>query len=196
MQINTQNITNKHDSSNVTYVTNSNELTIDTVTTKKYHTHLDRFRRKPFESKDMNSPKVVHELINNLKLNDVQDKAIYTDETKYDDNDIDNSMEKLRVDEATRTKIFHDFSTTVSKYPDKNLSVETSDWNQVASIDETADINSQVIDLDMDGTEHEDIFGNDNESSSSLTDRVTSFPYHLPTTSVLKTMKPRIDGKS
>lgn len=146
----------------------------NTVTTKKFQTLLDRFRRKPNQ---FTLPKM-----DNVNDIDIQ-------ETIYDEKEIDNSMEKLRVDEETRTKIFHDFSTTVSKYPDKNITIDT-DSSKVTVADEI----DNSTGINVYGTLLEDIFGDYNESSVSQKDRPTPLPSYPPT-SVMKTPMPRIDGK-
>lgn len=148
-----------------------------TATTKKYQTLLDRFRRKP----------------NQYNLPDIDDlnNIDSLQEIGYDEKEIDNSMEKLRVDEETRTKIFHDFSTTVSKYPDKNITIDTES-KQVTVIEEIEDLTG----LDINDTLLEDIFGYDNESLSRVSPRygITPLPSY-PTTSVMKTPMPQVDGK-
>lgn len=179
----TTNVTNLQDSIESyidTDIMESNKH-LDPLTSQNHQTSSDRFRRKPFEA---NSQKL------DIKANDIDVmKTIYSEE--YDEKEIDNSMEKLRVDEETRTKIFHDFSTTVSKYPDRNISIE-ADLNELTVVDET-DVYSEGV--DMYGTLHDDIFGNDNESSVSPIGKLKSFPSHPPTTSAMKRLLPRIDGE-
>ncbi|XP_026732730.1 gamma-aminobutyric acid type B receptor subunit 2 [Trichoplusia ni] len=106
----------------ITPETNDDNELINNVSSINYQTLIDRFRRKN------DSTTAITTLAN--KTVDIDDEyQIYLE--LEDDNHTDgldnNSMEKLRVDDATRTKIFNDFSKTVKIY--KNLSKIPVDKN-------------------------------------------------------------------
>lgn len=106
----------------ITPKTNDDNELINNVSSINYQTLIDRFRRKNDSTTEITT------LAN--KTVDIDDEyQIYLE--LEDDNHTDgldnNSMEKLRVDDATRTKIFNDFSKTVKIY--KNLSKIPVDKN-------------------------------------------------------------------
>ncbi|XP_052748761.1 gamma-aminobutyric acid type B receptor subunit 2 [Galleria mellonella] len=185
------------------------------VSSKKYQTLLDRFRRKNVadnttahnESNIFNNSSQVNinTLINSKKLindNEVLDfqllnnsidveanrtyREIETKPRKVDGN----SMEKLRVDDATRTKIFHDFSTTVNKNVKSKTTIRDNDF----SVD-LMNFNESIIDDYLIGNEtgnnsDEDIVTRKyiNESLGYPTDYPSSS--HIPTIANMKTPRP------
>ncbi|KAM3963605.1 gamma-aminobutyric acid type B receptor subunit 3 [Aphomia sociella] len=159
---------------------NYNNKTI--VSSIKYQTLLDRFRRKNLpninttahnESNILNnsSQENVNTVIKNKNLNnndsidfqllnffiDVEANRTYREIETKPRNKGGNLMEKLRVDDATRIKIFHDFFTTVNKntkpksnVDNKNLSVDFISFNESLVDDylidnETGNFSDQVI---------------------------------------------------
>ncbi|PZC71606.1 hypothetical protein B5X24_HaOG212895 [Helicoverpa armigera] len=153
-----------------------NEL-INTVSSKNYQTLIDRFRRKDFVTTEntnvVNNTLDIEEYQIDLELDDDSDKGGL-------DN---NSMEKLRVDDETRTKIFNDFSKTVKI--NKNQS----------KIDVVSETNGTRDSVEMKAEVHaKDIKGLSNESLGFPTRFPTS--YHVPSiTDVQQTPRPSfLDG--
>lgn len=131
----------------------SNNKPILAVSSKEYQTLLDRFRRKNLtnhkDDSKMNVISNINQMENllteiNKTLIDEYEVLDYQNTLEVDANrtyreierktksEDGNPMEKLRVDDATRTKIYYDFSKTVNK-----VSIDND-------IDETTDINFNV----------------------------------------------------
>lgn len=137
-----EHIPNFHKLSNV----NTNELAPTNTIFKDYQTLLDRFRRKTTNIEVINDNKSL--LYDNTVfksknyIESVNNGAAYDEENNTVDNDSrdkqNSSMQKLRVDDTTLTKIFHDFSSTVNK--NRN---ETNEFNSL-----TEDFN-KIIDFDL-----------------------------------------------
>lgn len=153
-----------------------NEL-INTVSSKTYQTLIDRFRRK-----DNYTTTEKTDVGNNTV--DIEDYQIDLDDNDKSGLD-NNSMEKLRVDDVTRTKIFNDFSKTVK------ITKNQSKIDVVSETNETRD--SVEIKMKVDG---EDIKRISNESLGFPTRVPTS--YHVPSiTNVQHTLRPSfLDGES
>lgn len=156
-----------------------NEL-INTVSSKNYQTLIDRFRRK--DNNTTEKPSIGNSAVD-IKGN-YQIEVELEDEN--DKNGLDNnSMEKLRVDDITRTKIFNDFSKTVKIYKNETKIDSVSDTNQTQ---DGVDVKGKV-DL-------ENLKRLSNESLGFPTQAPA--PYHVPSiTDVHHTSRPSfLDGKS
>ncbi|XP_075974228.1 gamma-aminobutyric acid type B receptor subunit 3 [Anticarsia gemmatalis] len=141
-------------------VNEENELINDV---SNYQTLIDRFRRK--DTKTTETTKVK----STIEIEDDYDVHIEIEEESSSKLD-NNSMEKLRIDEATRSKIFSDFSKTVK-------SVNRSQFK--TDFDETIPDSSEVIVRDR-----------MNDSLEFLARNPTS--YHIPSiTGVQQTTRPR-----
>lgn len=134
--------------------------------------------------KDIDTDKIVLEtdtgkvaIDTDIKIMDIDKKVIDTNkkdrdvDTTFNDKE-DNSMEKLRIDDQTRIKIFHDFSTTVNKYPERLNETNGNEY-----------FNETMSELD-------DIFSDFNETFVSTVKPSFDIPMKL------KTSKPKINGKS
>lgn len=169
----------------------SDELIVNYVTTKEYQTLLDRFRRKPISNnKNEYSNIIVNIESSDSLINDTVDYGyddnIEREESKVStDRDVDNSMEKLRVDDATRTKIFHDFFTTVSKYPEKNTNESKTDLD--------SDFVTEYISVSEMEELSNDSFSSSNESLVSPT--IKPLSSRVPNTRFMQTPRPSIDGE-
>lgn len=158
--------------------TKENEL-INTLSSKNYQTLIDRFRRKDNYTTDKteigNNTEIEEEYQIDLELEDDNDKSSL-------DN---NSMEKLRVDDVTRTKIFNDFSKTVKIYKNQSKTDVFSETNETLDSVETKG-----------NLDREDIKRISNESLGFRTRAPTS--YHVPSiTDVQHTPRPSfLDGES
>ena len=152
-----------------------NEL-INTVSSKNYQTLIDRFRRK-----DNDTTEKADVANNTVEIEDYQIDIEDNDKGGLDNN----SMEKLRVDDITRTKIFNDFSKTVKIT--KNQS----------KIDVVSETNETLDSVEIKGkADREDIKRIPNESLGFPTRVPTS--YHVPSiTNVQHTPRPSfLEGKS
>lgn len=128
--------------SNTDPISNEYELVNNTPSSKEYQTLINRFRRKNYT--DSNETEYDSNLnridLVEANVNTEPNKVSLINETlKYDiDDEINtteldftelekNSMEKLKVDETTRTKLFNDFFTTVNKNVEfKQPTIETT----------------------------------------------------------------------
>ncbi|KAH9635419.1 hypothetical protein HF086_006659 [Spodoptera exigua] len=177
-EINISNFTKLEEYTVKTDKNDESEL-INTVSSKNYQTLIDRFRRKDKNvtdnidiANDMRSDEEKYQ--SDLELDDETDKGGL-------DN---NSMEKLRVDDETRTKIFNDFSKTVKIY--KNLS----------KIDVVRETNETQDSVEMKSkVDRKDIRRTTNESLGFPTRKPTSS--HVPSiTDVQQTPRPSfLEGK-
>lgn len=162
-----------------TNINEENELS-NTVSSKNYQTLIDRIRRKDNITESAgttnNTLAIDEEYQIDLELEDENDKSGL-------DN---NSMEKLRVDDVTRTKIFNDFSKTVKIY--KN-------HTKIDGVNENNDTTLDSIELSGE-LNRKDVKSISNESLSFPTRVPTS--YHVPSiTNVQHTPRPSfMDGKS
>lgn len=107
---------------------------VNKSSSKEYQTLLDRFRRKNDsdindEGNDklednINTEPIKLSLINETLKYEIEDES---NETEFEFTELRNSMEKLTLDDVTRTKLFNDFFTTVNKNVEvKQPTIETT----------------------------------------------------------------------
>lgn len=118
----------------VTSNTNEGSELINTVSSKNYQTLIDRFRRKGLKTtKRKDTSKNTMDIEDDYDINfELEDESI---SNKLDNN----SMEKLRFDEATRTKIFNDFSKTVKGVRKNETKFETYEDVTISNRQDTVD---------------------------------------------------------
>ncbi|CAB3238744.1 unnamed protein product [Arctia plantaginis] len=104
----------------VTSNVNEGSELINTVSSKNYQTLIDRFRRK-----DLKTTVTTDVSKNALNIEDDYDINFELEDESIASKLDNNSMEKLRFDEATRTKIFNDFSKTVKGVSKNQSKFET-----------------------------------------------------------------------
>ncbi|CAG9785805.1 unnamed protein product [Diatraea saccharalis] len=115
-----------------------NKIESSTLNRKEYQALLDRFRRKHisnYSANDFNDTlekfnDVVEDVntytINKANNNDKVKTQTHRHSSSFDELD-KNPNDKLKIDDATRTKLFHAFFTTVNKNADTNSVTEESD---------------------------------------------------------------------
>ncbi|XP_059055510.1 gamma-aminobutyric acid type B receptor subunit 2 [Achroia grisella] len=182
------------------------------VFSEKYQTLLDRFRRK----KVTNTNLTPHNESNNLETSTkVNRKGVINNTTLKNDNEVlefqllnntvdieanrtyreietkprkidGNSMEKLRVDDATRTKIFHDFFTTVHKNVKSKSEVHDNDQSVDLIRFNESIVEDYLIGSNIENTSNQDIVTRFlNESLGYPIDDL--FSSHIPATATLQT---------
>lgn len=176
---------------------------ITKTVSKEYQTLIDRFRRKNhsdiFETTTNHVEININTEPNNISLlNNTFNYPIDSEsnETDLDITELDkNSMEKLKIDDATRSKIFNDFFTTVNKNVEaKPSTVQTS----VDNVDYSTYSHENSGDYDyengtfglMSSPEVKRRFSNESFAFS------TNLPSRVPSIKTLQTPRPGfIEGK-
>ncbi|XP_053612233.1 gamma-aminobutyric acid type B receptor subunit 2 isoform X2 [Plodia interpunctella] len=124
-----------------------------TVADNNYQILLNRFRRKSNSSKhnqdthqnksfdfiENDTSKSIHEKIHQ-ESNNSDNTRIYREIERKAKTEHSNSMAKLRVDDATRNKIFYDFSKTINRNSNSEILYEDSDMNNL-----TTEINFDIL---------------------------------------------------
>ncbi|KAG6460215.1 hypothetical protein O3G_MSEX011829 [Manduca sexta] len=136
------------------------ELIATTVSSREYQKLLDTFKRKIEATPHLSSENIT----------DYYNLEVYEENTGTQNS----SKEKLRVDDAIRFKLFHDFSTTVNK----NIARSK---NESADIDEIGSMDNMTDEQDRTGARH---------TSSEISDPVI-VPPRVPKITNFQTARPK-----